>query len=159
MDPEPTPTRTLPAHECWALLRSAPLGRLAVSTSDRPDIFPINFAVDHGTIVYRTAEGTKSRSAEKSFVAFEADGRYPAESDGVSGDDTDERSTAGMVWSVVVKGRAATIEVTSELIDSVQLPLHPWEHGRKDRFMRLVPESISGRAFPPNLPSAPIDGS
>ena len=133
-------TRILPAHECWELLRQAPFGRLALSVQGEPDIFPINFVVDHGTIVFRTSEGTKSRSSEKSAVAFETDGLL---------DD------GAVVWSVVVKGHAATINQTPELMSTVQLPLHPWEAGRKDRFMRLIPETISGRAFTP-APAAPV---
>ena len=38
----------LPPHECWALLRSAEVGRLAVSIMNRPDIFPVNHIVYHG---------------------------------------------------------------------------------------------------------------
>ena len=42
---------------------SAQVGRLAVSIKEQPDIFPINFVVDHGTVVFRTAEGTKLAAA------------------------------------------------------------------------------------------------
>jgi hypothetical protein len=138
MTAEPEPTRILAAHECWALLRTTTVGRLALCSDGRPEIFPINIVVDHGTVVFRTSEGTKSQGAEKAHVALEADGVYPA---------TEEDGAEAMVWSVVVKGEAATIAVTSDLLSTVQLPLHPWESGRKDRFMRLVPETISGRAF------------
>ena len=44
----------LPEHTCWMLLRSVEVARLAVSVDDRPDIFPVNFVVDHGTVVIRT---------------------------------------------------------------------------------------------------------
>ena len=40
---------------CWALLRSAEVGRLAVVVNHRPEIFPINLVVDHATVVFRTA--------------------------------------------------------------------------------------------------------
>ena len=53
----------LPANACWALLRSQEVGRLAVSIADRPEIFPVNYVVDHGTVVFRTAEGTKLAGA------------------------------------------------------------------------------------------------
>ncbi|WP_104182342.1 pyridoxamine 5'-phosphate oxidase family protein [Arthrobacter sp. B0490] len=158
---EPAPTRVLAAHECWALLRQAPLGRLALCVDGHPEIFPINFVVDHGTLVYRTSEGTKSSAAEKAPAAMEADGFYTGAAPGSARGD-DENETRGQdtarpqdtMWSVVVKGRAATIALTSEVLDSVQLPLHPWEGGRKDRFMRLVPETISGRAFTPTPAAA-----
>src|SRR5207249_1081662 len=62
-----TDTKTgMTIHEpdvCWNLLRSAQVGRLAVSIKEQPDIFPINFVVDHGTVVFRTAEGTKLAAA------------------------------------------------------------------------------------------------
>ncbi|MDQ0735090.1 pyridoxamine 5'-phosphate oxidase family protein [Arthrobacter agilis] len=146
MNAEPTPTRILPAHECWALLRATSVGRLALCKDGRPEIFPINFTVDHGTVVYRTSEGTKSLAAEHAPAALEADGSY-----------TDDGTGQEVVWSVVVKGDAATIAVTSELLATVQLPLHPWESGRKDRFMRLVPGSISGRAFPRSGSNNPVN--
>ena len=85
----------LPANVCWALLRSQEVGRLAVSIADRPEIFPVNYVVDHGTVVFRTAEGTKLAGAvQGDAVAFEADGYEP---------DT------GEAWSVVVKGHAEEI--------------------------------------------------
>ncbi|MHA7180169.1 pyridoxamine 5'-phosphate oxidase family protein [Arthrobacter sp. MDB2-24] len=144
MEAETTPTKILAAHECWRLLRDAPFGRLALCVQGNPEIFPINFVVDHGSIVFRTSEGTKSRFSERAAVAFEADGLL---------DDT-------LMWSVVVKGHAATISQTPELLATVQLPLHPWEMGRKDRFMRLVPETIGGRAFTPVAGAvAPARGS
>lgn len=122
------------------MLRDVPFGRLALCVQGEPEIFPVNFVVDHASIVFRTSEGTKSRSAERAAVAFEADGLL---------------QDGARVWSVVVKGHASTIDRTPELMDTVQLPLHPWEAGRKDRFMRLVPVMISGRSFSPSPAPVP----
>src|SRR4051794_39359108 len=55
--------RRLTVDACWALLRAADIGRLAVVVGDRPEIFPVNFVVDHGTVVIRTAPGTKLAAA------------------------------------------------------------------------------------------------
>ncbi len=80
--------------ECWELLRGAQVGRVAVAIMNHPDIFPINYVVDHGTIVFRTNEGTKlAASVLGPAVAFEVDGYDPA---------------AGEAWSVVVKGLIET---------------------------------------------------
>lgn len=49
--------------ECWELLRTATVGRLAVDVGGRPDIYPINFVIDDGTIVFRTGAGTKLAAA------------------------------------------------------------------------------------------------
>src|SRR5580765_2746500 len=53
----------LEPHESWHLLKSVALGRLAVSVAGYPDIFPVNFVVDHGSVVFRTGEGTKLAAA------------------------------------------------------------------------------------------------
>ena len=130
---EPGPGVThLEVNACWALLRSHEVGRLAVSIADRPEIFPINYVVDHGTVVFRTAEGTKLAGAVQRDVAFEADGYEP---------DT------GEAWSVVVKGRGEEISRGHELLDTADLPLFPWHAAPKQRFVRIVPDEISGRRF------------
>ena len=60
---------------CWALLRTTTVGRLAVWVDDHPDIFPLNYAVDHGTLVFRSRAGTKvSAALSDAQVALEADG-------------------------------------------------------------------------------------
>jgi nitroimidazol reductase NimA-like FMN-containing flavoprotein (pyridoxamine 5'-phosphate oxidase superfamily) len=118
---------------CWNLLRSAEVGRLAVSIMDQPDIFPINFVVDHGTVVFRTAEGTKLAAAVLGRgVAFEADGLDVS---------------AGEAWSVVIKGRAEEVLKMIEVFKAIDLPLFPWLASPKPRFVRIVPESITGRRF------------
>jgi hypothetical protein len=123
----------LEANTCWELLRSADVGRLAVSIGNCPDIFPVNFVVDHGTIVFRTAEGTKLAAAVLGkAVAFEVDG-YDAE--------------AGEAWSVVMRGRAVEIERAQDVFDALDLPLFPWHAAPKHRFVRIEPEDVSGRRF------------
>ncbi|HXV94643.1 MAG TPA: pyridoxamine 5'-phosphate oxidase family protein [Pseudonocardia sp.] len=123
----------LEANACWALLRAHEVGRLAVSVDGRPDIFPINYVVDHGTVVFRTAEGTKlSGAVAGDAVAFEVDGYEPA---------------TGEAWSVVVKGRAEAIAQVPELLDAAGLPLFPWHAAPKQRFVRIVPDEVSGRRF------------
>ena len=123
----------LPTNTCLDLLRGETVGRLAVSIRDHPDIFPINFVVDRGGIVFRTAEGTKlAASVLGRGVAFEVDGM-----------DVD----AGVAWSVVVKGRAVEIERLHDLIDALDLPLFPWHASPKNRFVRIEPVEITGRSF------------
>jgi uncharacterized protein len=131
-DPRPGVT-ILDASMCWSLLRSTEVGRLAVAVAHHPDIFPINFLVDHGTIVFRTAEGSKLAAVVTSpNVAFEADGYDPG---------------AGDAWSVVVKGRAQEIKTLNDLVETAEFPLFPWQAGPKQRFVRIVPDDISGRQF------------
>ena len=115
------------------LLRSTEVGRLAVSITDHPDIFPVNFVIDRGTVVFRTAEGTKLAAAVLGrAVAFEVDGY---------------NSDSGEAWSVVVKGHAVEIERMQDLFDALDLPLFPWHSAPKHRFVRIEPHQISGRRF------------
>jgi uncharacterized protein len=122
----------LDTHSCWELLAGEEVGRLAVSVHRHPHIFPINYAVDQQTIVFRTAEGTKLFALfVDSAVAFEVDS-YDAES--------------GTAWSVVIKGHAAEIPM-HELLDELAFPLFAWTATPKPRFVRVVPDEITGRRF------------
>jgi hypothetical protein len=126
-------SEVLETNECWELLRSSEVGRLAVSITDHPDIFPVNYVVDRGTVVFRTAEGTKlAASVLGRAVAFEIDG-YDAEQ--------------GDAWSVVIKGRATEIERMQDVFDALDLPLFPWHAAPKHRFVRIEPFDVSGRRF------------
>jgi uncharacterized protein len=135
------PMRILNQDECSELLGTVDVGRLAIAISNIPDIFPINYVTDHGTVVFRTAEGTKLAGAVLGrAVAFEIDGCDP-----VSGD----------AWSVVVKGQAVEIEQMYELFDAQDLPLFPWHAGAKLRYVRIEPNEVTGRRFSvdPNVPA------
>lgn len=132
-NPANAPTEELLVHECWAMLRGVSVGRLALWVTDHPDIFPINYTVDHGTLVFRTGPGTKLAAAlGETPVVMEADG---------------VDATSGVAWSVVVKGSAALIDSTEDVLDSFSLMLFPWQAGRKDTFVRITPTLITGRKF------------
>jgi uncharacterized protein len=123
----------LAATECWRLLRTHEVGRLAVSISDHPDIFPINYVVDGDAIVFRTGAGTKLAAAVLGRgIAFEIDGYDPI---------------AGDAWSVVVKGRARQIEHMIEYFEAEDLPLFPWHASPKPDIVRIEPDQVTGRRF------------
>ena len=50
-------------------------------------------------------------------------------------------------WSVVAKGRAGAISQVHDLMDTVDLPLFPWQAGEKKRFIRIHPDLITGGRF------------
>jgi len=136
----------LGSGQCWGLLRQVSVGRLAVWVDDHPDIFPLNYTVDHGTLVFRTAEGTKLQAATGGTpVALEADG--------INAD-------TGVAWSVVIKGQAAPVQNPQEVMDTVGLLLFPWQAGKKEHFVRITPETVTGRRFkvvPPQTWWTPLD--
>ncbi len=145
-DNNPHAVETLEHQDCWRLLRTVTVGRLAVWVDDHPDIFPINYKVDHGTLVFRTADGTKLAAATGDTpVALEADGVDP---------DT------GVAWSVVIKGQATAVRNPDELLDTVGLLLFPWQSGKKEHFVRITPDAVTGRRFkvvPPLTWWTPLD--
>jgi nitroimidazol reductase NimA-like FMN-containing flavoprotein (pyridoxamine 5'-phosphate oxidase superfamily) len=127
----PDPVSILSEAESWALLAGVSLGRLATSVTGQPDIFPVNFVVQRQTILIRTAEGTKLAStAVNHQVAFEAD---------------DHGLEQG--WSVVVKGHAHLVQGSSETAEAERAQVLPWIPTPKDRFIRILPSTISGRRF------------
>lgn len=123
-------TRPLSTEESWDLLRSSVVGRLAVIHDGAPDIFPVNYAVDHGSIVLRTAGGTKYEAARGQLVAFEVDG-YSAD--------------VAEAWSVVARGRAVEVKDVDDSIAVMSLPLMPFAEGSKPHLMRLLPHTVTGR--------------
>ena len=123
----------LSAHACWALLRDSAVCRLAVVVDGRPDIYPVNFVVDHGSVVIRTGTGTELAAlVHGAAVALEADG-YDA--------------VAGEAWSVVVRGEVERHQTIQEMIDIAAVPLFPWHAGPKPCCIRVVPDEVSGRRF------------
>ena len=126
------PPCILTASQSWALVRETLVGRLAVVVDDLPEIFPINFVVDHGTVVFRTAAGTKLRASINQPVAFELDGYDPS---------------TGEAWSVVIKGICHAITGLDEVLDALVLPLETWHAAAKPQLVRIVPTNVSGRRF------------
>lgn len=127
----PTAVEPLPTHECWAMLRTATLGRLAFALDEEVEIFPLNFAVDQGSIVFRTSSSSRiGLCLDGRGVAFEADGLVD-----------------GQAWSVVAKGHAKEIRSLEDSLAAAELPVHPLQHGAKPRFVRVTPDALSGRRF------------
>lgn len=137
---ERPPMRHLDADECWQRIGDAPYGRIATGAAGQIDIFPVNHAVDHETIVFRTAPGTKLLELTiRQNVAFEVDGY----------------SDRG-AFSVVVKGSAIELDHDADIERAEALGIEPWAPDVKDRWVRIVPSTVEGRAF--DLPPAATPG-
>lgn len=120
----------LTLEECWQLLRDEEFGRLAYRLVDEVHITPINYAVDGGTLLFRTAEGNKLLAvAMGSEVAFEID-RFGEES----------------AQSVVVRGSARLLP-EDEAHRAENVPLRPWVPTLKYNVVEIEPKVVSGRAF------------
>jgi uncharacterized protein len=131
MPTESDPISILSATESWNLLSSVTLGRLVTSGDGQPEIFPVNFVVQHRTVLFRTAPGTKLVSAAvNNQVLFEAD---------------DHGLTEG--WSVIVKGTARMLRADEEIEEAERAQLLPWIATVKQHYVRIRPLSITGRRF------------
>ncbi|MFT4218932.1 MAG: pyridoxamine 5'-phosphate oxidase family protein [Microbacterium sp.] len=127
----PHPVMTLDEAECRELLAQEELGRLVTRVGDVLDIFPVNYVVDGGDILFRTAEGSKLfELTVNDAVLFEVDQHT----------DTD-------AWSVVVRGHAHRLDTSAEVAAADELKLTPWIPTLKYNYVRITPTSISGRAF------------
>jgi len=133
---------------CWQLLESATLGRLDIEGRDgHPDMFPVNYLVHNGNIFIRSAPGSKLRSiAKHPGVAFEIDGE-----------------TRNYHWSVVVQASAHRLDVDADIEASGVLGLISDSPTAKENFIRLTPETVTGRRFPklnrPGMARAPLSES
>lgn len=121
----------LTRDECVALLGTQQVGRLAVVSAARPLIFPVNYAMDGESVVFRTAPGTKFDAAVREMaVAFEID-------------EFDAEHHEG--WSVLVTGRAEEVVSEAHRARLANLPLRPWAAGVKDHWLTIAPTAITGR--------------
>jgi nitroimidazol reductase NimA-like FMN-containing flavoprotein (pyridoxamine 5'-phosphate oxidase superfamily) len=121
----------LSPEQCHDLLRRNDLGRVAVTVAALPAIFPVNYALLDGDIVFRTGDGTKLRVAvEHAVVAFQID-HY-------------DRSMASG-WSVLAVGLAQEVTDPDELDRAARLGLRPFAAGDRSHFVRIRPEFLSGR--------------
>ncbi|MEW5808793.1 MAG: pyridoxamine 5'-phosphate oxidase family protein [Actinomycetota bacterium] len=131
MSQDTAPVSVLPESDCWKNLSSVSLGRLVTSVDGNPAIFPVNFAVQNRSILFRTAEGTKLVSAAiNSTVLFEADDHTVADG-----------------WSVIVKGTARSLRSDEEIAEAEAAQLLPWTSTAKSHYVRIRPLSVTGRHF------------
>ncbi|MBU8828123.1 pyridoxamine 5'-phosphate oxidase family protein [Mycolicibacterium goodii] len=126
-----SPVSVLSEEESWRLLASVPIGRFVTTIGTRLEIFPVNFAVQDRTVLFRTAEGTKLITAIMSDrVLFEADGHTVTDG-----------------WSVILRGTAELLQTAEDIAVAERTHLMSWTSPAKRRYVRITPKEISGRFF------------
>ncbi|MGE2715028.1 pyridoxamine 5'-phosphate oxidase family protein [Mycolicibacterium litorale] len=126
-------------RQCLDLLEQVRVGRLVFTEDGLPAVQPVNFRMRRDDVVIRVAGGAKLAAAnQNSVVAFEADELDP-----------DLRTG----WSVTIVGTAHPITDIDELVDVSGTFLQPWVEGRRDHFIRIEAQKMTGRRFrDPGLP-------
>ena len=117
--------------QSWSLVERGEVGRVGVTIGALPAIFPVNYRVIDGAVMFRTAAGSKLDAATRgAVVAFEVD-------------DWDRADRSG--WSVLVIGRSEVVHdlVVARLV--VDAGLEPFAEGRRANIVRILPEIVTGR--------------
>jgi nitroimidazol reductase NimA-like FMN-containing flavoprotein (pyridoxamine 5'-phosphate oxidase superfamily) len=126
-------------RQCLDRLDTVRVGRLVFTEDELPAVQPVNFRLWRDDVVIRVAGGAKlAAAADNLVVAFEADELDPDLRQG---------------WSVTVVGHAQRITDVDELVELSGTFLQPWVDGRRDHFVRIRIEKMTGRSFrEPGLP-------
>ncbi len=127
-----TRIEVLDRDRCLELLAAGSVGRVAVVAGREPVIFPVNYALHEGRIVFRTAPGTKLQSVDwGTRASFEIDDLDPVAREG---------------WSVVAVGPADEIRSAREVARvAAATGLETWATGEHDHWIAVTPERLSGR--------------
>jgi hypothetical protein len=122
--------KELAERECVELLATQVVGRVAVVVDGRASVFPVNYVLDHGHIVFRTDEGTKLAAARAgATVTFEVDQSDPIYHTG---------------WSVMATGPLEAVTDAHDIGRVSGLPVRAW--GRTGHhWVRMPIASITGR--------------
>ncbi|HZS20588.1 MAG TPA: pyridoxamine 5'-phosphate oxidase family protein [Pseudonocardiaceae bacterium] len=128
-------SHALEPAQCFRLLRTVSVGRLAFTDHSLPVIHPVNFTVDGKDVIIRTSGGGKLAAAVNGLmVAFEAD-------------EVDTATHSG--WSVVVLGHASLVRDIDRLVALAHPDTRPWVRGRSDHVISIKVERITGRRLCP----------
>jgi len=127
-------------EEAGALLASGEVGRIGISMGALPAIFPVNYRLVDGAIVFRTAPGSKlSAAAAGAVVAFEVDDYGLLDRSG---------------WSVLAIGAAEVVEDADVAALVAATGLAPFADGARTAIVRIEPTFLSGRCLVHTAPPA-----
>src|SRR4051794_39252721 len=116
--------------ECRRLLTQARVGRVVIATGGIAVVFPVNYGVIGGDILFFTGDGTKMHAAAAgTTVTFEVDS-------------IDVEQESG--WSVLVVGEASIAEPRLKA-RAAAIGIYPWASGQRHRLVRVRPDVVTGR--------------
>jgi nitroimidazol reductase NimA-like FMN-containing flavoprotein (pyridoxamine 5'-phosphate oxidase superfamily) len=123
--------------ECLRLITPGGIGRIAYSGRYGPTVFPVNYRLYQGTIVFRTAQDSPTDEDLRTGIA-NAEYKVAFEID-------DFDSLARVGWSVLVQGSAHHVASETERASLSEAGVEPWPGGDRELFLRIIPTRITGR--------------
>jgi nitroimidazol reductase NimA-like FMN-containing flavoprotein (pyridoxamine 5'-phosphate oxidase superfamily) len=133
----------LSREECIRRLQAHGVGRVSVVRVDRPAIYPVNYVINGESIVFRTRRGSDLYATTYDApAAFEIDG-------------TDAIYHEG--WSVLVVGRASHVHDPREIARLSAARLTAWAGARRDCFVKIELEEVTGRHIHHRAPTTTAD--
>ncbi|WP_084965765.1 helix-turn-helix domain-containing protein [Thermoactinospora rubra] len=128
--------RELDRAECLRLIAPGGIGRVAFGGPGGPVVFPVNYTVHEGGIVFRTRYGGAMEEQLRTglegvdvIIAFQVDRLDEARREG---------------WSVLVQGPAHLVP-PEEAASVAGVHVTPWAGGERDLFIRVTPGRVTGR--------------
>lgn len=113
------------------LLRGGEVGRVGVTIGALPAIFPVNYRVVDGAVVFRTTvDSSLLLAADGAVVAFEVDDYELSDRTG---------------WSVLAVGTAQRVVDPTIVASADAAGLTPFVDGQREVVVRIVPTLLSGR--------------
>jgi uncharacterized protein len=142
--------RELTESECLDALTGHKIGRIGFCTPDGPRVFPVNYAMDGKSLVFRTSP--------YGSIARESGGPLDTVYGSIARENGDRREAAFEIdhfdhqdktgWSVLVVGRLEVVDDPHELLSLTENP-QPWAGGSRGLYLRLHCRLMSGRAVEP----------
>lgn len=121
----------LSEQECRRLLRTTPLGRIAVTEKALPMIVPVHYTLRGDDVVLSNLSASRARAAEAGAVlAFEVDGYDPATREG---------------WAVSVVGPSRPITDPDEVAALDALDFAPWTGDARQGYVAVRIGMLQGR--------------
>jgi nitroimidazol reductase NimA-like FMN-containing flavoprotein (pyridoxamine 5'-phosphate oxidase superfamily) len=122
------------------LISGGGVGRIAFGTASGLAVLPVNYALQDGAVVFRTAEHGPLDEDLRTGIS-DADYKVAFEIDSI-----DLATRQG--WSVLIQGPAH--HVTGAAEDAVRRGgVESWAPGDRELFVRIVPSRITGRRVGP----------
>ena len=122
--------------QCLDLISGGGIGRIAYASRFGPAVLPVNYALQDGAVVFRTAaDGPLDEDLRTGIT--DADYKVAFEIDSID-------LTTRQGWSVLIQGPAHHV-TGPEREDAFRACVEPWAPGIRELLVRIVPSRITGR--------------